>query len=449
MMKASFRPDEAERSFPAEICISSLCLSVMLAAACSVDIGKLRGPTPRAPDGPMDRPVAPDATEAGSGDTGGSDGSVDTDSASALPDLPAAYEVAFPNDAEDLPEIDVAQDVVVPEDISDSLDQPTADEDTGGAGVDGDGETGGAGGTGGTGGTGTGGGSGGGGTGGAGGTGTGGGSGGSGTGGAGTGGRGGTGGKGGAGGTGGADLDLVLWYKFDESSGTTAADSSTSASGTHDGKLATYGTDGSAAFSTDHQVGTHALNLMPATSDPSSGGGYVTVPALQTLAPNALTIAVWVNLADATPTQNWERIFDFGADTSSTTGPYCYMTARSTSTNTPVRFGISPSGRTTNMQRLEGTSALTANVWHHIAIVLPAGSTYTGTMYIDGVVVATNDAMTLHMSDLATTTNNWIGRSTFGGSAGGDPFFYGSLDDFRVYKRALSQQEISALFALR
>jgi hypothetical protein len=427
----------------------------MMTAACSVDIGKLRGPTSRALDGSIDRPVVPDPTEAGSGDTDDSAGSIDADSASDLPDLPAAYEVALPNDAKDLPEMDVAQDVAAPEDVSDSLDLPTADEDTSGAGVDGGGETGGAGGTGGTGtggaggtgGTGTGGaggtgGTGTGGAGGTGGTGTGGGTGGSGTGGAGTGG---TGGKGGAGGTGGADPDLVLWYKFDESSGTTAADSSTSASGTHDGKLATYGTDGSATFSTDHQVGTHALNLMPATSDPSSGGGYVTVPALQTLAPNALTIAVWVKLADATPTQNWERIFDFGADTSSTTGPYCYMTARSTSTNTPVRFGISPSGRTTNMQRLEGKFALTVNEWHHIAVVLPAGSLYTGTMYIDGVVVATNNAMTLHLSDLATTTNNWLGRSAFSN----DPFFYGSLDDFRVYKRALSQQEISTLSALR
>ena len=46
-----------------------------------------------------------------------------------------------------------------------------------------------------------------------------------------------------------ATAALKLWYKFDESSGTTAADSSTSASGTHDGKLATYGTDGSAAAS--------------------------------------------------------------------------------------------------------------------------------------------------------------------------------------------------------
>ena len=126
------------------------------------------------------------------------------------------------------------------------------------------------------------------------------------------------------------------------------------------------------------------------------------------------------------------------------------MTARSDATNTPVRFGISQSGRTgTSIQRLEGTSALTANVWHHVAVVLPAGSIYTGTLYIDGVLAATNNTMTLHLSDLATTTQNWLGRSQFSGTDGSDPFFYGSMDDFRVYRRALSQQEILSLFALR
>jgi hypothetical protein len=53
--------------------------------------------------------------------------------------------------------------------------------------------------------------------------------------------------------------------------------------------------------------------------------------------------------------------------------------------------------------------------------------------------------MTLHQSDVGTTTQNWLGRSPFTQ----DPFFYGSLDDFRIYKRALSAAEITALMALR
>jgi hypothetical protein len=64
-------------------------------------------------------------------------------------------------------------------------------------------------------------------------------------------------------------------------------------------------------------------------------------------------------------------------------------------------------------------------------------------MYVDGVVADSNSAMTVHLSDIGATANNWLGRSLFT-----DPYFNGSIDDFRVYRRDLSQQEIVALMAL-
>jgi hypothetical protein len=246
-----------------------------------------------------------------------------------------------------------------------------------------------------------------------------------------------------------ADPDLVLWYKFDESSGTTAADSAMAGGTAHNATLMTIGTGGSATFSTAKQVGTHAVTLTPATTSPVTNGGYVTVAALEPLAPSALTVAVWVNLAANTVTQNWERVFDFGNGSASNNFLYLVARAGSPSTN-PVQFVISTKGHSAaSGQTITSPSALTPNVWHHIAIVLPEGSTYTGTMYIDGRVVATNTAMTLHASDLGATTNNCLGRSQFTGASSGDPLFNGSLDDFRVYKRALSQQDISNLFAIR
>jgi hypothetical protein len=259
----------------------------------------------------------------------------------------------------------------------------------------------------------------------------------------GTGGAGGATGAGGLTGTGGAagDPDLVLWYKFDESSGTVAADSS--ASGL-DGRLAVSGTGGSATFSTDCQVGTHALRLTPSSSGFTSSGGYVTTPAPASLAPDAITIAFWVKLASAASDQSWARLFDFGTG-SGANDPYLYMTARASDTANP-RFGITNIGRGVGgVQRLDGPSPLSANVWHHIAIVLPAGATYTGSLYIDGVVAATNNAMTVHPADVGVTTDNWLGRSP----SSGDPFLSGWLDDFRIYKRDLSAVEIADLMALR
>lgn len=262
----------------------------------------------------------------------------------------------------------------------------------------------------------------------------------------GSGGAGGTTGAGGAGGitgTGGAagDPDLVLWYKFDESSGTVAADSS--ASGL-DGMLVVGGFGGSATFSTDYRVGTHALRLTPASAGSSSSGGYVTTPSPTGLAPNAITIAFWVKLASAASDQSWARLFDFGTGTGAS-DPYLYMTARASDTSNP-RFGITNIGRGVGgVQRIDSPSPLSANVWHHIAIVLPAGATYTGSLYIDGVVVATNNAMTVHPADVGVTTDNWLGRSP----SSGDPYLSGWLDDFRIYKRDLSAAEITELMALR
>ena len=253
------------------------------------------------------------------------------------------------------------------------------------------------------------------------------------------------GGAGEAGGAGGAgsDPDLVLWYTFDESSGTTAADSAMFGGVARNGTLTALGTGGRAGFSTLSRVGTHALSLTPSATDPTNGG-YLTAPALQSLAPAALTIAVWVNLAANTSTEDWERIFDFGAGT----GTYMFLTARAVSaTKTPVRFAITTRGNSSE-QNLDGPATLAPNMWHHIAVVLPAGASYTGTLYIDGASVATNN-MTLHVADLGATTNNWLGRSQFSAANGNDVCFNGLIDDFRVYKRELSLVEISALFALR
>lgn len=261
------------------------------------------------------------------------------------------------------------------------------------------------------------------------------------SGGASTGGRGsggsGTGGSGTGGGSPAIDPDLVLWYKFDESSGTTAVDSAMSGGTARNGTLMKSGT-GTAAFSTTHQVGANALNLVGSSN---TVGGYVTIPNPQTLAPAALTISAWVNLTVNGASQNWERVFDFGVSTS----VYMLLTARAGDGNNEVRFAITKKGGSTNEERLGGTGVLSVGAWHHLVVVLAAGSPYTGQLYIDNMPVSTNTKMTLHLGDLTTIVTSYLGRSQFAA----DPYFSGYLDDFRVYKRALTAAEIAALYALR
>jgi hypothetical protein len=456
-MVAEFRLGSRVGITPGGLCVLAAGVLAVLGAACSVDVSKLRASRMPA-DGPVDQPLVADAAADDPADTGAGGDDLVAEVAAVPVDLSDAAEDLASDVATDPPVAEAVHAATdgdqpdLPSDDGDGADGPADGPDVDGSGGVGGGEAGGSGGAGGTGGSrGDDGGTGGMGTGG---IGTGGvGTGGVGTGGIGSGGFSGNGGSGGQGGAGGGtsvDSDLVLWYKFDESSGTVAADSSPQPA-PHNATVSTYGTIGTASFSTDHQVGTHALSLTPSTYGASYGGGYVTVPAPQTLAPDALTIAVWVKLLGSSTTQQWERVFDFGTGQTST-GGYFYMTSRmgGAAVGAPVRFGISKTGRpssgfNTNEQRLETATTLTTSDWHHVAVVLPAGALYTGTLYVDGQVAVTNDAMTLHLSDLVVTANNWLGRSQFSD----DPFFNGLLDDFRVYRRALSRDEIVALFELR
>ena len=247
-------------------------------------------------------------------------------------------------------------------------------------------------------------------------------------------GRGGAGGA--SGGTGGGPAgDVVLWYKLDDGTGTVAVDSSTAAGAPHNGTLTITGT-GTGAFSTTHQVGTGALTL---TGTSSTNGAYVSIPSsLNALgATTAITIACWINI---TTDRAWGRVFDF--NNTSTTGYMFLTTYQNQKTPNAVRFAISAAGNSVEEQ-ISSTGRLTTAAWHHVAVVLDVGTTYTGTLYIDGVAAGTNPAMTLRPSSLGNTANNWIGRSAYTA----DPYFAGLIDDFRVYNRALSAAEITTLYA--
>jgi hypothetical protein len=65
----------------------------------------------------------------------------------------------------------------------------------------------------------------------------------------------------------------------------------------------------------------------------------------------------------------------------------------------------------------------------------------TGTLYVNGAAVGTNNAMTLSPYSLGSTTQNYIGKSQFSA----DPYLNGIVDDFRIYGTALTAAEITEL----
>ncbi|GAB3171622.1 hypothetical protein GCM10027059_40140 [Myceligenerans halotolerans] len=142
------------------------------------------------------------------------------------------------------------------------------------------------------------------------------------------------------------------------------------------------------------------------------------------------TISTWVNWDGG---QTWARIFDFGSGTDA----YMFLTPSAGGTDS-LRYAITAGGSAAE-QQINAPSALPPDGWHHVAVTL-SGS--TGTLYLDGEVVGSNTEMTLSPADLGQTPQNWIGRSQWP-----DPLLDGAVDDFNVFDRALTAEEIGSLVA--
>ena len=205
--------------------------------------------------------------------------------------------------------------------------------------------------------------------------------------------------------------DPIVWYKFDEGSGAIAADSSGNGK---NGTLVNGPTWVGGAIG-------NALNL-------DGSNDYVSMPTGVVNGLNNFTIATWVNLDSVS---NWARVFDFGAGTTVN----MFLTPRNSLTGV-VRFAITTSGNGAE-QPINGSAPLPTGAWTHVAVTRSGN---TGTLYVNGAIVGSNNNMTLNPSSLGNTNQNWIGRSQYP-----DPYLDGRVDDFRIYNRALSASEVNNL----
>jgi len=206
------------------------------------------------------------------------------------------------------------------------------------------------------------------------------------------------------------DPSLVGWWKFDEGSGSMAADSS--GNGNHGFITGAVWTKGKTGQALDFDGANDYVRI-------------VVNPALNNL--NAITMAAWVYpRADA----HWHVLDKGDGD------KRIYAEGVSLTLDGRVRY----TGTHAYAQSLSNTLVL--NVWQHVAMTWSATDNITR-LYHNGVEVSYSGQATGSGSVLDDTTQPFVIGAR--GNLDIVTFFNGIIDDVRIYNRALSQDEIRKL----
>lgn len=205
----------------------------------------------------------------------------------------------------------------------------------------------------------------------------------------------------------------ILHYALDETSGTTAVDSS--GHGRH-GSI-----EGGAGL-----TGTNGV-LFDGVND------YVKMPANVLAGLDSISVDFDVKID---PSLTGSYFIWSAGNTNGTAGNgYLFTTGNS------FRTAIASGNWSTEQETAKGAN-LARGAWKHVTYT-QTGS--VGILYEDGVEVARNSAVTLTPGSIGsgTTVANYIGRSVYSG----DAYFKGNVRGFALYNRALAPAEVTELAA--
>lgn len=193
---------------------------------------------------------------------------------------------------------------------------------------------------------------------------------------------------------------------------------------------ATYSTTGP-------KEGTHALNFSGtnqyATVSGSSSGGFPSDGGY-----TQRTVAMWIK---PTSTSNNKVIFDFG---NSTNG----LALRFNSGALQAGIASASNRSTTSVANVTSNANWISGDWNHVAVVYNVNSLK---IFLNGVEVAANNALTISSVAAAASNNARIGYSgnsgdnAFNQSATSSDYFAGQIDDIYVINGAMVAEEINTL----
>jgi RHS repeat-associated protein len=211
-----------------------------------------------------------------------------------------------------------------------------------------------------------------------------------------------------SGGGGGSDPNLIAHWQFDETSGTTAADSSGNG---HTGTL-----NDDASFAAGMYGNAAAFD---------GASDYITVSdsAAWDFSGKETTLALWFK-ADPTQPSAWAKLAEHRVGGQSTEGWFWGFDAAGESL---VFHAISVGG--TDHAWIEPSSTYDDGTWHHATVTLKDG---LARLYVDGAFLLQDTYDPLSDEDDALVIG---GRSSLNGQ----------IDELRIYDRALSDSEIATL----
>jgi len=145
---------------------------------------------------------------------------------------------------------------------------------------------------------------------------------------------------------------------------------------------------------------------------------------------NGLTFACWFNLTSS----GYSRLFDFGNGPNSDNILYAPSVGA---------IGVYQGG---NSKQVNIGNSLADGKWYHFVWTLSYASQGSSTsiwnVYINGQIFYTNN--TGYYPNIITRTKNYIGKSNWVS----DPYTTGYINDFRIYNRVLSLDEVKTLYNL-
>ena len=216
----------------------------------------------------------------------------------------------------------------------------------------------------------------------------------------------------------GADASLAHRYSFnDDPSSTNAVDSIGSATGAlYPG--AVYAGDGTVLL--------------------DGIGGFVYLPDDIISNDTSVTFEIWT-----TPTSNptWARLFDFGtnqggkgtggAGGTGGNGLTWFYLCLNDGVSGSFRADINPGSFMTGPQPAAGQ-------YHHLVFTIDAVA-QTGSLFDNGILVSFSQNFTATPQAVGHTFNDYIGRSQFP-----DPYYNGSIDEFRIYNNSVTPVQVEA-----